>query len=215
MKNRNIKLAILIIGILILALFYGVQSRSMQDINGEAHSFISIYLDGFQRYLFVGTFIVNIIIACTYIPYLNSIIKIRMKNNVFYCIWKKYLLIIFLFTIYILFCFFIASVFCDYNNTMYVFNFNVFFRLFMFILTNFVVYNIAYLKTEKVFIGIAINIGINFLILITGIAYQYHVVNNSMNEMQMMSILNVYTISVNIIGMIYLYMKTDKKECLK
>lgn len=215
MKNRNIKLAILIIGILLLVLFYGVQSRSMQSINGETHSFISIYLDAFQRYLFVGTFIVNIIIACTYIPYLNSLIKFRMKNNVFYTIWKKYLLIIFLFTIYILFCFFITSVLCNYNNAISIFNLNIFFRLFMFILTNFVVYNVAYLKTEKVFIGIAINIGINFLILITGIAYQYHIANNAMTEIQMMSILNVYTISVNIIGMIYLYMKTDKKECLK
>lgn len=215
MKNRNMKLAVLIIGILILALFYGIQSKSMQSINGETHSFISIYLDGFQRYLFVGTFIVNIIIACTYIPYLNSMIKVRMKQNVFYSIWKKYLLIIFLFTIYILFCFFITSILCNYNNAIYVFDFNIFFRLFMFLLANFVVYNIVYLKIDKVFIGIAINIGINFLILITGIAYQYHIANNAISETQMISILNMYTISVNIVGMIYLYIKTDKRECLK
>lgn len=214
MKSENVKLLILIIGILILILFYGFQSKNMENINGNTQSFIVIYLDGFQRYLFVGTFIVNIILACTYIPYLNPMIKIRTKDNTFYFIWKKYLLVILTFTIYILSCFFIVSVFCNYNNPMYAFNINVFFRLFMFSLTNFVIYNIIYLKTEKVFIGIAMNIVINFLILIVGIAYQYHITNNTLGETQIMNILNIYTISVNTIGMIYLFINTDKKECL-
>lgn len=74
--------------------------------------------------------------------------------------------------------------------------------------------NIIYLKTEKVFIGIAMNIVINFLILIVGIAYQYHITNNTLGETQIMNILNIYTISVNTIGMIYLFINTDKKECL-
>lgn len=215
MKNKNIKLVALSLGILVLILFFGMQSKNMENINGDTQSFINVYLDGFQRYLFVGTFIVNLLIACTYIPYLNPMIKIRAKDNVFYFIWKKYLLIILIFIVYILFCFFITSVFCKYNSPIYVFNINIFFRLFIFSLANFIIYNIIYLKTEKIFAGIAINIGINFLMLIIGIAYQYHITNNAVSTIQMMGILNIYTICISIIGMIYLFINTDKRECLK
>lgn len=151
MSNKSKRIMTLMLGILILIIFFGIQSKEMISINGDAKEFITIYLDGFQRYLFVITFIANLIIAVTYIPYLNSMIKIRIKDSVFYYIWKKYFLIIFIFTVYILLCFFLVSIMCGYNNIFYAFNFNIFFKVFMFILTNFVIYNIVYLKSNNVF----------------------------------------------------------------
>lgn len=210
MSRKIKKIIILLIGILILIIFFGIQSRKMEVINGNAKEFIIIYLDGFQRYLFVITFIANIIIAVTYIPYLNSMIKIRIKGSAFCYIWKKYFLVIILFTIYILFCFFWVSIICSYNNAFYVFNFSIFFRVFMFILENFVIYNIVYLKSNNVFLGIAINIAINFFILTIGTV----LIDNTITRDLQMIILNVYIICINIIGMIYLYLNTDKKECL-
>ena len=215
MSSKNKRIIILLIGILILTIFFGIQSKDMESVNGNTQEFITIYLDGFQRYLFVITFIANLIIAVTYIPYFNTMIKIRIKESVFYYIWKKYFIVIILFTIYILFCFFIVSVMCNYNNPFYVFNFNIFFRIFMFILSNFVIYTIVYQKSNNVFLGIAINIAINFFILIMGIAYQYYITNNTMSENLQMIILNVYIVLINMIGMIYLFVTTDKKECLK
>ena len=215
MSSRNKRILMLLIGILMLTIFFGIQSKEMESINSSTKEFITIYLDGFQRYLFVITFIANLIIAITYIPYLNTMIKVRIKESVYYYICKKYFVIIILFTVYILFCFFIVSVICNYDNPLYALNFKIFVKLFMYILSNFVIYTIVYQKSNNVFLGIAINIAVNFFILIMGIAYQYYITNNTMNENILMTILNVYTLFINMAGIIYLYITTDKRECLK
>lgn len=84
----------------------------------------------------------------------------------------------------------------------------------MFMLSIFVIYNIVYVNTGKVFLGIAICIVVNFCILIMSFAYQF-VIYLSITDENLLFMLDIYTYIVNIIGMIYLYKMIDKKELIK
>jgi hypothetical protein len=164
--------------------------------------------------MFVVTFLVSIFIAIVNIPFWNSEIRVRIKNNTFNYIWRKYIIYIILLSLYILTVFSIVSVILRYENIFSIYNLQLFIRLVMFMLSIFVIYNIVYVNTGKVFLGIAICIVVNFCILIMSFAYQF-VIYLSITDENLLFMLDIYTYIVNIIGMIYLYKMIDKKELIK
>ena len=84
--------------IFVLITFWGIQSQEEVNtiINRNALNFVNLYLNGFQRYMFVVTFLVSIFIAIVNIPFWNSEIRVRIKNNTFNYIWRKYIIYIIL-----------------------------------------------------------------------------------------------------------------------
>lgn len=164
--------------------------------------------------MFVVTFLVSIFIAIVNIPFWNSEIRVRIKNNTFNYIWRKYIIYIILLSLYILTVFSIVSAILRYENIFSIYNLQLFIRLVMFMLSIFVIYNIVYVNTGKVFLGIAICIVVNFCILIMSFAYQF-VIYLSITDENLLFMLDIYTYIVNIIGMIYLYKMIDKKELIK
>lgn len=202
--------------IFVLITFWGIQSQEEVNtiINRNALNFVNLYLNGFQRYMFVVTFLVSIFIAIVNIPFWNSEIRVRIKNNTFNYIWRKYIIYIILLSLYILTVFSIVSVILRYENIFSIYNLQLFIRLVMFMLSIFVIYNIVYVNTGKVFLGIVICIVVNFCILIMSFAYQF-VIYLSITDENLLFMLDIYTYIVNIIGMIYLYKMIDKKELIK
>lgn len=202
--------------IFVLITFWGIQSQEEVNtiINRNALNFVNLYLNGFQRYMFVVTFLVSIFIAIVNIPFWNSEIRVRIKNNTFNYIWRKYIIYIILLSLYILTVFSIVSVILRYENIFSIYNLQLFIRLVMFMLSIFVIYNIVYVNNGKVFLGIAICIVVNFCILIMSFAYQF-VIYLSITDENLLFMLDIYTYIVNIIGMIYLYKMIDKKELIK
>lgn len=202
--------------IFVLITFWGIQSQGEVNtiINRNALNFVNLYLNGFQRYMFVVTFLVSIFIAIVNIPFWNSEIRVRIKNNTFNYIWRKYIIYIILLSLYILTVFSIVSAILRYENIFSIYNLQLFIRLVMFMLSIFVIYNIVYVNTGKVFLGIAICIVVNFCILIMSFAYQF-VIYLSITDENLLFMLDIYTYIVNIIGMIYLYKMIDKKELIK
>ena len=97
--------------IFVLITFWGIQSQEEVNtiINRNALNFVNLYLNGFQRYMFVVTFLVSIFIAIVNIPFWNSEIRVRIKNNTFNYIWRKYIIYIILLSLYILTVFSIVS----------------------------------------------------------------------------------------------------------
>lgn len=164
--------------------------------------------------MFVVTFLVSIFIAIVNIPFWNSEIRVRIKNNTFNYIWRKYIIYIILLSLYILTVFSIVSAILRYEKIFSIYNLQLFIRLVMFMLSIFVIYNIVYVNTGKVFLGIAICIVVNFCILIMSFAYQF-VIYLSITDENLLFMLDIYTYIVNIIGMIYLYKMIDKKELIK
>lgn len=202
--------------IFVLITFWGIQSQEEVNtiINRNALNFVNLYLNGFQRYMFVVTFLVSIFIAIVNIPFWNSEIRVRIKNNTFNYIWRKYIIYIILLSLYILTVFSIVSAILRYENIFSIYNLQLFIRLVMFMLSIFVIYNIVYVNTGKVFLEIAICIVVNFCILIMSFAYQF-VIYLSITDENLLFMLDIYTYIVNIIGMIYLYKMIDKKELIK
>ena len=202
--------------IFVLITFWGIQSQEEVNtiINRNALNFVNLYLNGFQRYMFVVTFLVSIFIAIVNIPFWNSEIRVRIKNNTFNYIWRKYIIYIILLSLYILTVFSIVSAILRYENIFSIYNLQLFIRLVMFMLSIFVIYNIVDVNTGKVFLGIAICIVVNFCILIMSFAYQF-VIYLSITDENLLFMLDIYTYIVNIIGMIYLYKMIDKKELIK
>ena len=183
--------------IFVLITFWGIQSQEEVNtiINRNALNFVNLYLNGFQRYMFVVTFLVSIFIAIVNIPFWNSEIRVRIKNNTFNYIWRKYIIYIILLSLYILTVFSIVSAILRYENIFSIYNLQLFIRLVMFMLSIFVIYNIVYVNTGKVFLGIVIYL--------------------SITDENLLFMLDIYTYIVNIIGMIYLYKMIDKKELIK
>ena len=134
--------------IFVLITFWGIQSQEEVNtiINRNALNFVNLYLNGFQRYMFVVTFLVSIFIAIVNIPFWNSEIRVRIKNNTFNYIWRKYIIYIILLSLYILTVFSIVSVILRYENIFSIYNLQLFIRLVMFMLSIFVIYNIIIIR---------------------------------------------------------------------
>ena len=134
--------------IFVLITFWGIQSQGEVNtiINRNALNFVNLYLNGFQRYMFVVTFLVSIFIAIVNIPFWNSEIRVRIKNNTFNYIWRKYIIYIILLSLYILTVFSIVSAILRYEKIFSIYNLQLFIRLVMFMLSIFVIYNIIIIR---------------------------------------------------------------------
>lgn len=95
-----------------------------------------------------------------------------------------------------------------------VFQVRILARLSLFFLVSFEGYHIIYLATGKEFLAIAANLAWNLLLLSVGISLQYYVFNNAVTGKMMLSILDAYMVLAGVCGMVYLYVRTDKKECV-
>ena len=210
MKSKKNIIKYLLVFLLII--YYGFEAKDMQII--DSLDFFKTYLDNFQKYLFMGTLITILLMPTKNNNYLNPEIKIRLSNNMFKYIWFKNIEEIIINTFFIIFSFVIISSFFGYNNPISIISFVSFMRIFLFMLSCYVIRDFWYFVTGKNYVGYTVTVASNYLMLIVVISINYYFKTNTFTQESLLFILCIYECIINIIGLIYLYINYNKKEII-
>lgn len=211
MKQKKIVLFYIILALLIM--YFSYESKNINIVDSK--DFFTIYFDSFQKYLFIGTIISVPSLILTHINYFQPETRIRLKNKIFEYALGHYIIYCILLVFYIFLLFIITSYIQDYECIFSILNTKSFIRAFSFFISCFVIKEIIYNKTQKMYLGIASVVGLNFLLLIILMSVNYYIKINSLSEGQLMNVLSVYIFLINIFGILYLYFNQEKKELIK
>lgn len=206
--NRRMKLLILVLFAISLFIYFGIESLDNELIS-SSKDFIDTYLNNFQKYLYVFSLLICLLIVNVHIPVLRPDIAIRIKNIKLFLL-KAYLPKIFAITFGTLFVYLIICVCLRYSEPLYALNLEIFLRLFITILCYFIIYLIGYFITKSLVKSVSILIILNFTILILALCIQYYI-NPNIN---LMLILNLYNTLCSCFGLSYLYIKLEDREIL-
>lgn len=214
--KTNWKFIYLMVSFITIFLFITYLGAEFKNIhfNNDTYIFLQEYLDNPQKYLFVVSLMLCIFVPIVHIPFLFSEVKSRLKNNVFTYVWIRHFGFGGLFSLFILCSFGLVALLGQYSNLLAVWNIEIFFNLFSFVLSFIVVTTIVYLETGKNIFGVACASALNFSFLIVLTSLDYYILDQSMNEEMAMLIFTSYVWLINLVGLTYLYFTMDRKEIL-
>lgn len=205
--NKRIKLYIFIVLFSFLIMYFGYEG--IQNNINDSSDFIGIYLDNFQRYFYIITLFICIVISNLEISFYNPEIAIRIDNLPFFLV-SYYLPIILISSVLILAIFLIVCITFGYSEPLNIINVELLARIFSTITSYFIAYITFYCITKKVGKSLIFLIILNFLFLIIGLSIQYYINQN----ISTVTFINYYNIIISILGIVLLFKKIKRMEIL-
>jgi len=196
-----------------MTLYMGYDAKISGLYDLTFSEFIKIYLDSSQKYFFNITIFLIPISYFGRIPFLKSEYFIRLRDDMPIYIIKRTALTSLLTTALISMSFILTAFVFGINISQLAANIPVIIKLFLFINAGLLVGVSIYFLTNKIILGIMSIAIINFLFLMTLIAYQYYTMtwDNNLEK----NLFYAYIVIANCLPAIYLFARASHKECLK
>lgn len=172
------------------------------------------YLDNFQKYLFLITIFIVPFLIFLQRQINESLIRIRLKSNIFYYILKNGLVTSLILSAFIYFTFLFWGIVFGLETEFSISMINLIFKLFLFVFACYIFSYSVYFVSNRIVFGPLSVLILNFVFLMIMFAVNFFLMNNLMSESTMMIIFYVYLFVLIFGGLIYLYKGAKTKECL-
>ena len=206
MRN-NKAFGIYLVLLFIIIFYFGYEAKAYKDMS--SFKFFNMYFANYQKTLFTGTILLVPVVFFSHIDHLQPEMIVRIKDRTFKYVWSKYVLITSITSIFFLFSYTIVSKYFDFSEPLSILKLDFFLRVFLFIMTCFVIKELIYLYSKNLFLGISVIVVLNFILLLI-LSYL-----NIYLEFKIDAVVYLYTICVNIFGLLFLFIKTNKMEILR
>lgn len=172
------------------------------------------YLDNFQKYLFLITIFIVPFFIFLQRQINESLIQIRLKNNVFYYILKSGTISSVLLSTFIYFTFLFWGIVFGLKIEFSISVMNLIFKLFLFVFACYIFSYVIYFISSRMVFGPLSVLLLNFIFLMVMYAFDFFLMGNMMAESTVKITFYLYLFVVIFGGIIYLYKGAKTKECI-
>ncbi len=185
-----------------------------QQMNESFEEYMNGYLNAPQKYLYLITLFVAAVLFVFKNPVYEPFIRIRLQNNLFNYVINRGIHISFGFSLFLFSLFFIMGIIF---NLTFSFSFKWIYMLMNIFVFSFCCYILSvtvYCISNKIVLGILSIVFANYFLLMLIYAVDFYVLNNTLSDKTMMLIFRIYMIFITTFGLFFLYVKSEKKECI-
>lgn len=209
--SKKTSLIMCSVSMLMICAFFAYFSKQMNETLEE---YMNGYLNDPQKYLYLITIFIVAALFVFKIPVYDPFIRIRLRDNLFNYIINRGIRISLYFSLFLFLLFFVMGIIF---NLAFSFSFKWIYMLLNIFVFSFCCYILSvtvYYISNKLLLGILSVIFANYFLLVFVYAVDFYILNNTLSEKAFMIIFRIYMTFITTFGLIYLYIKSEKKECI-
>ncbi len=211
--SKKIGVPISLITIFLVIYYLAIHASQYETVTiGE---YMLPYFTRGSTYFLIYTIFVFPFLFFFKIHVFEPLIYLRLGKNIFYYILRNGIILSICISIYIFMSFIISGFIFGYKNDIELSWMKYLCLLFMFVFSCYTISNVGYYLSGKTIFGMLSIFGVNYLILVVTYAVDMGVSADLDLNALLNAILQIYIFCTALFGLMYLYKKSETKECLQ